>query len=115
MARNKTFVILLVGCTIFCTFVWDKFIADKLYNCTDEVGFDFLQPGNWVHGDYKTVPQIATGRSMSEPDTIKEGWSVPKLWLLWWSFVAASVAISALLAFLICWRKKRTEESHVRR
>jgi hypothetical protein len=100
MVRNVIFIVLLLGSTIFCTFVWDKFIADKLYNCTDEVGLDFLQPGNWIHGNYITVSQIVTGRSMSEPDTIKQGWSIPKLWLLWLAFVFVSVAVSASLSFL---------------
>jgi hypothetical protein len=105
-ARNVMFIILLMGCTIFCTFAWDKCVADKLYNCTDAIGFDFLHPGDWIHGNYVAVPEIVTGRSMSEPDTIKEGWSIPELWCLWWSFVAASVAISASLTFLIFHRRK---------
>jgi len=112
MGRNATFVVLLLGCTIFCTFVWDKFIADKLYSCTDEVGFDFLQPGNWIHGNYITVPQIVTGRSMSEPDTIKQGWSMPMLWFLWLSFIAVSVVVSMLLSFSIWWpwKSKRDQK-----
>jgi len=38
---------------------------------------------------------------MSQPDSIKEGWSLGKLWLLWLSLVAASVAVSRLLAFIV--------------
>ena len=103
--RCATFLMILLGCTILCTIFWDKFIADKLYNCTDAIGFDFLHPGDWVHGNYAAVPQIVTGRSMSEPDTIKAGWSVFKLWCLWWSLVAVSVAVSGSAACLI-WRRK---------
>jgi len=102
------FTVLLV-CAVCCTVVWDKLVADKLYNCTDAIGFDFLHPGHWIHGNYITVPQIVTGRSMSEPDTFKQGWSIPKLWLLWCSFTVTSVAVSALLTFLFCWRKKRSD------
>jgi len=67
---------------------------------------EFLHPGDWVHGDYVTVPKINPNDSMSMPDSIKQGWSVPKLWLLWWSFVAASVAVSASLASLFFLEKR---------
>jgi hypothetical protein len=71
-----------------------------------------LSPGNWVHDFGNThvtiVHQIVTGRSMEEPDTIKEGWSVPKLWCLWWSFVVVSLVVSGLLTFLI-WRPRKTD------
>src|SRR5690348_16935789 len=99
--KAVTFFTLLVGCLLVCTIAWGAWFPGKLYNCTDAVGFDFLQPGNWVHGNYVTVVKINPYDSMSMPDSIKEGWSVPKLWLLWWSFVAVSVAISALLTSLI--------------
>jgi hypothetical protein len=35
---------------------------------------------------------------MSGPDTLKTGWTVARLWYLWFSFVGVSVAISAALA-----------------
>jgi hypothetical protein len=105
--RNAAFLMLLLACTIYCTFAWDKYVADKLYICNDSVPYVFLHPGDWVHGDYVTVPRIVTPRSMSEPDAIKEGWSVAQLWLLWWSWVAASIGVSALLAFLIWWPRTR--------
>src|SRR5271170_3737184 len=106
--KTFTFLVLLSGCTIFCTVVWDKYNDDKLYNCTDAIGFDFLHPGDWVHGNYITVPKINPSDPMDKPDSIKEGWSVPKLWLLWWSFVAASVVFSASLTFLIFRHRKST-------
>jgi hypothetical protein len=104
MVRNMVFIALLLTCSIFCTYAWNNWIAGKLYNCTDSVPFDFLRPGNWVHShdgiSVAVVPKINPSDSMDKPDTIKEGWSVLKLWLLWWSFVFASVAVSAVLAFL---------------
>ena len=104
VVRNLIFLVLLFGCTIFCVFAWDHFVAGKLYNCTDSVPFDFLRPGDWVHSydgiSVVVVPEINPMDSMDKPDSIKEGWSIPKLWLLWWSFVFASVAVSASLAFL---------------
>jgi hypothetical protein len=73
-----------------------------------------LGPGNWVHDFGNThvtfVHQIVTGRSMEEPDTILEGWSVPKLWCLWWSFVFASLVVSSLLTMLI-WRSRKIERA----
>jgi hypothetical protein len=104
ITRNVTFVVLLLGCTTYCTIAWDNFVARKLYNCTDSIPFDFLRPGDWVHShdgiSVAVVPKINPSDPMDKPDTIKEGWSIPKLWLLWWAFVCASIAISASLAFL---------------
>jgi hypothetical protein len=109
--RNITFFTLLLGCIFVCTIAWDDWFPGKLYNCTDSVPFDFLQPGNWVHGNYVTVAKINPNDSMSMPDSIKQGWSVPELWLLWWSFIAASVAISASLATLIFLAKNQWLDS----
>ena len=61
---------------------------------TDSGGFDYLSPGDWVHRQGAVVNHVVAGRSMSEPDTIKKGWSVAGLWGLWISFFAASLAIS---------------------
>ncbi len=35
---------------------------------------------------------------MSEPDTIKQGWSVVGLWFVWFLFAGGSIAISSALA-----------------
>jgi hypothetical protein len=93
----STFVGVLVVMLILCTNVWGQFVTDRLYNCTDAVGFDFLQPGNWVHGHIEYVEKIAP-RSMSEPDSIKMGWSNVGLWTLWYSMFGASLIISILPA-----------------
>jgi len=93
-----TFATSLGLLTIIFTAIWGVFITDNLYNCTDAVGFDYLQPGNWVHDNVAFVNQVRAGRSMSEPDTIKEGWSVPALWALWLLFFGSSVVASAFLA-----------------
>jgi len=91
------FVIVLVVMTVICTMIWGGFITDTLYNCTDAVGFDYLQPGNWVHGKVAFVPNVVA-RSMSEPDTIKKGWSEGGLWCLWMMFFSGSLAISVFLS-----------------
>jgi hypothetical protein len=93
------FVASLIVTTIASAWCWEAFINNKLYNCTDSVPLDYLQPGQWVHQPIP-VPQIVIGSSMSEPDTIKLGWSVLGLWLLWLSFVFASFVVSFLIARL---------------
>jgi hypothetical protein len=99
--KTLAFLFLMLVCTISCTAIWGNFVDGELYNCTDAIPFGFSHPGDWIHGNYITVPRIDPSDSMDKSDSIKAGWSVPKLWLLWWSFVAASVAISASLTYLI--------------
>ena len=89
----------MIVLTIVFTAVWQEFVDDELYNCTDAAGFGYWQPGNWVHHPI-AERQIVSGRSMSKPDTIKEGWSIRVLWLLWAAFVVVSLAISVRLALL---------------
>jgi hypothetical protein len=91
------FVSALIVATIACTWVGERFINNALYNCTDSVPLDFLHPDHWVHQPV-AVQHVVVARSMSEPDTIKTGWSIRGLWLLWFSFVGASVIVSLLLA-----------------
>ena len=98
LKRVVTFATSLGLLTTIFSVVWGVFITDSVYNCTDAVGFDYLQPGNWVHSSVAFVKQVRAGRSMSEPDTIKEGWSVPALWALWVAFFGSSVVASAFLA-----------------
>ena len=93
------FVVALAATTVACTWAWEKFVKNRLYNCTDDLPLDYLQPGHWIHQPV-AVQQVANGRSMSEPDTIRTGWSVRSLWLLWFAFVGGSVITSLMLARL---------------
>ena len=90
--------------TIVCTITWEIFVDTKLYNCPGEGLMDYLAPGDWVHDKQgqpmQIVSQVVLGRSMSEPDMIKEGWTVTRLWYLWYSFFATSVVISTVLTFV---------------
>jgi hypothetical protein len=82
-----------------------------LYNCTDAVRFDYLHPGDWVHGQVAAVDHVVAGRSMSEPDTIKKGWSVAGLWGLWISFFGVSLVVSFVLArktWMPAWSAEQT-------
>ena len=84
-----------------CTWAWDGFVNGKVYYCTDGGTLDFLFVGDWVHHP-ESVAQVGP-RSMSEPDEIKNGWSVTGLWSLWSTFVAGSILTSALFARAL-WR-----------
>lgn len=90
-----------------CTAAWDGLVNGKLYDCTDGGSLDFWFVGDWVHHPI-SVPHVVHGRSMSEPDMIKAGWTVAGLRRLWWSFVTFSVVVSLLFAS-ISWASKIEE------
>jgi hypothetical protein len=98
----------LIAATIACTWGWERFVVGTLYACTDSVPFEFLHPGNWVHQPV-TVEAIVPARSMSEPDMIRSGWTITRLWLLWCFFAGGSVIISLLFARLP-WSMSRRRE-----
>ena len=99
------FIAVLLVCTIAATVGWETLVKNHLYNCTDDLPLDYLQPGQWVHHPV-LVAHVIAARSMSEPDTIKTGWSIAGLWCLWFSLVGLSVVVSASLA-LISWTPHR--------
>lgn len=99
------FLVSVVLTTIVCTAAWEV-VNERLYDCTDAFGFDYWQPGNWVHGHVAVVYHVVHHRSMSEPDTIKEGWSVARLRSLWYLFVSLSLAVSIILGF-VPWNPRR--------
>ena len=95
------FAIVMFLMTIVCTILWE-ILASDLYDCTDPGLPGFLNPGNWVHvvgsQPVMTVHKIVHNRSMSEPDTIKKGWSVISLFCLWLEFFVTSLLVSIKLA-----------------
>jgi len=91
------FVIVMVVMTTICTWAWDAFINGKVYDCTDGGSLDYLFVGDWVHHPV-TVQHVVGGRPMSEPDTIRQGWTISRLWYLWFSFVGTSLVVSVLAA-----------------
>jgi hypothetical protein len=104
-AKLFVYVALLMTSTLLSELFWDSCFAGNIYNCTDDNLGGFLDPGNWVHSHdgmpVEVVSRIPPHQTMDKPDSIKEGWSIPKLWLLWWSFVVASVLFCASSTFLI--------------
>jgi hypothetical protein len=93
------FVVSMFVMTIFFTWTWDAFINGKIYDCTDAGSLDYLFVGDGVHHPV-AVQHVVSGCSMSEPDTIKQGWSIIGLWCLWFSFVTVSVVASVLVSRL---------------
>jgi hypothetical protein len=98
------FVVALLMMAIVCTIAWQEVVVEYLYDNTDDNLAGFLGP---FYGDFwigqggfpvVSVQHVVHGRSMSDPDEIKEGWSIPKLFCLWLFFVSISVVISAMLA-----------------
>lgn len=83
--------------TILSALLWQQFITNTLYHCTDSVGIDYFLPGHWVHNPV-SVTQVVPAASMSEPDIIKSGWSQIRLLALWFTLVCTSILTSILLA-----------------
>lgn len=106
--KAAKFGAVLLLCTVGCTALWGQLVTDRLYNCTDGGWLDFLFPRDWVHHPV-AVAHVVAGRSMNEPDTIKEGWSIAGLRCLWFSIVVFSLVVSFLLARRP-WRSDRQRE-----
>jgi hypothetical protein len=111
LVRAGMFLVMMVMMTFLCTVVWQVYVNERLYDCTDAIGFDYLHPGDWVHGHVAVVREITHNHSMSEPDTIKEGWSINRLWCLWLSFFAVSIMVSTGFA-LLPWIPKRDSSAN---
>jgi hypothetical protein len=96
------FVISMIVMTNICTWAWDGFLNGKVYMCTDGGADDYFFPGDWVHAHdghpIVVVPKIVAPHDMSDPDTIKQGWSVTGLWCVWITFFGASLIVSFVLA-----------------
>jgi hypothetical protein len=109
------FAVFVIGLSLMIaasTMAWDVFINGKLYYCTDGGALDFLAVGDWVHHP-ESVAHIVP-RSMSEPDEIKQGWSMAGLKFLWGSFVVVSVLVSAMLASRLWFTTKTQARKEIR-
>ncbi|MCX5658393.1 MAG: hypothetical protein NTW19_01570 [Planctomycetota bacterium] len=81
------FLGLMLAWEIGGNIAWSFLITDVAYHCTDNVGFDFLTPGSWVH------PNAG--------DTFAPGWSQGKVWTLWFAAQAAGLLLALVATELL--------------
>jgi hypothetical protein len=101
------FSVAMIGMTIVCTALWDELLNGKVYGCSDGGNADYwmlswagIGNGNYSVATVKTINIT----SMSDPDELKEGWSVARLWSVWYSFFGASLMVSFFFASLPWWK-----------
>jgi hypothetical protein len=49
------FCVALIALTIINTAIWQELVDGRLYDCTDAFGFDYWQPGDWIHNPVSVV------------------------------------------------------------
>jgi hypothetical protein len=90
------FLVAMFLMTIVCTIIWENFVDGKIYDCTDPL-FGYMSPDGWIGGDnfpVVVVKHVVSGRSIGDPDELKEGWSVGDLWGIWFLLFTTSLEIS---------------------
>ena len=92
------FIAIFITSLLIMGIIWETNIHNQLYHCTDEAFLNFLTPGSWVHGDYVFKEKITISATMSEPDSIKTGWTETKLLALWLCMVGFSFSLSLFLS-----------------
>jgi len=103
-------VFILLGGGVVMTIAWETIFNGRVYQCSDWIGFPgFLMPGDWVHEPIAYVDTVNPTPSMSDPDAIKKGWTVMKLWVAWWTMIAA-VLITSLAPLLGCLHRGKPAE-----
>jgi hypothetical protein len=96
------FVIAFVICTIIFEFVWDLYVMDTLYHCTDSLGLNYIRgPSSWVHGN------VMSGPPRTDADTIAAGWDIGMLELMWLSLIVLSLVLSGAAAWLPVRNRRR--------
>ena len=90
------FFLLLIGFTFLMTMIWEVTLNQRVYHCTDSLPFGYLGPGDWVHGEVRSVETIPEDVLMSEPDSILVGWSESLLWGIWLMMFVSSVFLSLI-------------------
>ena len=113
IAATIKFLLVLIIATIGWTVVWQNTLTGHVYDCTDEVGFDYLSPGDWVHGSIEYVDDIDTARGMDVADTLKRGWTVHHLWGIWLTMSTLSIG-AALALSKVSWGGAASAEEQAR-
>jgi len=99
--------------TDVCTVVWEMELGGKYYHVDDATEIcpeGFLEPGEWVDDTAVSVKVVGLPTSWTHaidrkfyPDHIQEGWTVARLWRVWWWFLAADIG-ATLGLWLLPWR-----------
>lgn len=104
MKNLLRYILLFLGAmslfSVANVYAWKWCVAGRVYHAPHLLGLSvgYLEPGQWVRGDVRVVAALDTTQSLKQGDQILQGWSVPRLWMLWWAFFAASVIASAILS-----------------
>ena len=89
--KAAKFLVVLTGCTVLCAIFWETVVAGGIYQCTDPGFLEFLTPGDWIHGD-------TAGKDAHYSDALAHGWTMTRLWILWYSLLAGSIGLSGWIA-----------------
>jgi len=92
------FLVVLFLLTVLYSFIWGSTLEGEVYYSSDEDGFGYLLPGDWVHDPIVSKDFSEITGSMSDPDLIREGWSAFYLWLIWLVMFCSSIFISILFS-----------------
>jgi hypothetical protein len=108
LASVAIFCVAMLTMTIVCTILWDDYLNGTVYACSDGGDWEYLIL-DWStigNGNFPAVvvPRIHDLTSMNDPDELKEGWSVARLWSVWYSFLGGSIAVSLLAAGFPWWQ-----------
>ena len=91
------FITVLVVMTIAINILWEQFIDERIYDCTDPViGYLNLPGEDWP---VVSVKHIISDRPINDPDMILDGWTVDEIWWLAGGCLAISLSVSFLLAW----------------
>jgi hypothetical protein len=95
------FAVAMMVMAIACEVVWDNCLANRIYlNTDDGDGGGYISPGHWVGNDEGfpviTVPRVIPEHmsDRTNPDELKTGWTMTRLWVVWWMFFGTSLLVS---------------------
>ena len=107
MPRRTTYIrfaTLLLVINILMAIYWQTTMPEKIYHCTDAIGFDYFMPGSWVHEEWEYVDDMVSTQKETNADTLLNGWSINRLWRHWLLMFGASVLLSC--AITAVWQRR---------
>ena len=96
--RIARFLLALFLLNLIAALVWSSAVDGEIYYCSDEIGFGYLAPGDWVHNPVTSSDFAEKTGTMEDPDLIREGWSETSLWLLWLGIFGTTILLSSLFS-----------------